>query len=122
MKPLPHEIELQKVLDAIKATFPHFKVPPLYMFEFIEKYDRGGHATRYDQIALSMPTIGEFCCSNQNFVRVIVHEVVHLNCWEDGHNEHFWIVNSKAFDKVWKKINEGRKDEKNQSEPTRFEE
>ncbi len=106
MKPLPHEIELQKVLDAIKEVAPHFKVPPIYMFQFIEKTDRHGDAWQTDEIRLSLQTIGEFNCENEQFVKTTVHEVVHLNFWEDGHNDNFQTMNNLMFGKVWNKLRE----------------
>jgi len=106
MNPLPHEIELQKVLDAIKEVAPSFEVPPIYMFQFIERTDRRGDASSVGEIRLSMRTIGEFNCKNEQFVKTTVHEVVHLNYWEDNHNENFQTANNLIFRKVWTKLNE----------------
>lgn len=106
MKALPHEIELQKVLDTIKEVAPHFKVPPLYMFQFMERNDRYGDASNAGEIKLSMRMIGEFNCKNEQFVQTTVHEVVHLNYWEDNHNKNFQTANNLIFRKVWTKLNE----------------
>jgi hypothetical protein len=108
LKPLPHEIELQKVLDAIKDVAPHFKVPPIYMFQFMERGDIYGNACNTEEINLSMRTIGDFNCNNEQFVATVVHEVVHLNCWENGHDDVFKSMNSLMFIKVWRKLNEAQ--------------
>lgn len=102
--PLPHEIELQRVLDTIKEVAPHFKVPPIYMFQFMERGNIYGNASITEEINLSMRTIGEFNCSNEHFVSTIVHEVIHLNCWENGHDQTFQNINSLIFRKVWMKL------------------
>jgi len=114
MMPLPHEIELQKVLDTIREVAPHFKVPPLYMFKFLGAHDSYyvyGRASEFDEISLSLKTIGNFNCKNDQFVKTIVHEVVHLNCWEDGHNKKFKAINSFIFRETQKKLN--RKEKQN---------
>ena len=104
MMPLPHEVALQKVLDTIKEVAPHFKMPPLYMFQFMERRDRYGQASSDGEIRLSMLTLGEFDCKNKQFVNTIVHEVVHLNHWDDGHNANFKKINELIFRKVWTKL------------------
>ena len=104
MGPLPHEIELQKVLDAITEIVPNLEVAPLHMFQFIERTDRYGDASEVGEIRLSMRQIGEFNCKNKQFVDTIVHEIIHLNCWNDGHNAKFQKLHNQTFEKVWDKL------------------
>ena len=66
------------------------------------------NASETGEINLSLTTIGEFNCKNEHFVSTIVHEVVHLNCWEDGHNANFQAMNNLIFRNVWTKLNERR--------------
>jgi len=112
MKELPHEIELQHLLDVTKECFPTIVIPPLYMWIFMEDYKKYGKASRCEEIYLSMPAIGDFKCDNQQFVRTVIHEIVHLNYWEDGHNQHFWIMDGKIFDRVWNKLQEKKGESK----------
>ena len=107
MKPLDSEIEIQKVLDCIKETFPTMKVPPVYMFNFVEKRDRYGDASMFDEIGLSLQTLGELNCKNEQFIRTICREVVHINHWEEGHSGHFWYIYHKVFEKVNEKLKKG---------------
>jgi hypothetical protein len=99
MKPLPHEIELHKVLDAIRETAPHLKVPPIYMFEFLERYE----------------LYGNFHCDNLLFVETIVHEVIHVNYWELGHSDVFYDINNRLFKRVWNRLQKGGLNESNTS-------
>jgi len=107
MGPLKQEIELEKVLNTVKCIEPNIKLPPIHMFQFIDRDDRYGDASSIGEIRLSMRTIGDFDCKNEQFVSTIIHEVTHLNCWEEGHNEKFQMMNAFLFDRVWKKLMEG---------------
>ena len=111
MKPLPHEIELQKVLDTISEVAPHLVVPPIYMFEFLERLDCYGNIRKNcELIGLSMTSIGDFKCENKQFVNTIVHEVIHLNYWKLGHNKEFDVINKMIFDRVWNRLQKGGQD------------
>jgi hypothetical protein len=106
LKPLPHEIELQKVLDAIIAVAPDWNVPPLDMFDFMPTGTKVyGLAYNTGSISLNLNTLGEFSCKNKQFVETIVHEVVHVNHWDEGHSNQFWIIHGMLLDKVLNKLN-----------------
>lgn len=105
---LQEEIELKKILDVIQKVRPNFTIPPLVMFNFDFSCLRRkalGLAYSTGEIHLSLRDIGDFNCENEQFIRTIVHEVVHVNYWNLKHNEQFHIINNKLFNEVINKIN-----------------
>ena len=100
---LQEEIELKKILNAIKEIEPNYKIPPIHMFYFdssIRRRKAFGLAYSTGTICLSLRDIGEFNINNYQFIRTVVHEIVHLNYWDLGHNDPFYSINNYLFERV----------------------
>jgi predicted SprT family Zn-dependent metalloprotease len=109
MKPLPEEVEIQKVLDALRKVRPDWKVPELHQFNFDDRYSgEYGHVNQAGQISLSMKTIENRTTDNIHFIYVIVHEITHYNFWNEKHSRLFHhecdFATQKTTEELWKDI------------------
>jgi len=110
LKPLPDEIEILKIFDAIKSC-SDFKCPTIDNVNLdCLGYGRRRLGTCNDvgiiEICIS-PDI-KVSADNYNFVNTVVHEVVHYNQTKLSHNDKFYADLKELLGKVINKLNERR--------------
>jgi hypothetical protein len=100
MKPLPDEIEIQKVFDAIKSV-SSLKVPDMSQVVFEQSgKSRIAYCSDVGEVGFNLHYCKDRTCMNFKFVETVCYEIVHYNSFELGHNPEFWTKLDKLFTDV----------------------
>ncbi len=113
MKPLPEEVEIEKIFNIIKEVNPLMKTPPLYMVDLEDGFSSFGRCSDKGVVKFSLSCGGERVITNEGFVNTVCHEIIHYNHFEWRHNEQFECALNLLFPVVLNKIKQKIEEEKN---------
>jgi hypothetical protein len=113
MKPLPDEVEILKVFDAIQSV-SGLKVPDISQI-VMEPLYRGkrGYCSDVGQVGFNLVECKDRTCANERFVETVVHEIVHYNYWELAHSQKFYDILYQLLPKVLKQFGKEKGDDIN---------